>query len=1360
MKTLFLTILLCLASPALLRGQTISTAAGNGTQGSSGDGGSPTSANLNLPTGVSGDTSGTIYIADTGNNRIRRINATRDSITTFAGTGTAGFSGDAAAATSAKLDAPSGVFVDSAGVVYIADTGNHRIRQVTTAGIISTIAGIDTAGFSGDGAAATSAKLNGPTAVYARGGNIYIADTGNNRIRKITAGNITTIAGKDTTAGLFIDDTTAVAATLKSPTGVFVDTAGNIYIADTNNHRIRKITAADSTISTIVGTGSPGFLGDGDLPTNARLSFPAAVAVDSLGTLYIADRFNHRIRRINPAGNITTIAGIDSFGYSGDGSAANIAKLASPGGLFLSRADTLYIADASNHRIRRIVPNDTRILTRIDTVSPGNEVRLLSVALTGDAVTTVNSLSFTLSDLSSSSGLTIGDLVEFRLWESTDDSLSANDTPIGSLDASLVALGSQATIQASTFPKPSYGTVRYYILSVRVALSATQGHAFRVGVETGALSTTRGNRGSRAVASDSAATRIDVVATKLIFTRQPAGTFSGTALSVQPIVSAINDSGLVDLDFVDTISVTTSGTGTLLHNRTVAINGVATFGNLTYSTSIDDEKILLFADDDSSGAGGNLDSLVSDTLTINVFNDPPVVDFPALVLKEDDPIGFRTRFSAIVTDPDDTTFTFVFSSSHILASVSATNDSIIVVPEPDWFGIDTLTVTATDPFGLSASDQGIIEIKAVNDPPILLLADSLVFAEGDTLILDLKQQVKDVDNAFADLVWVLTPSTGLSSAYNSATGQLQLWSRPDTSGSFTLRVQVKDPEDLFARDTLQVEISQVNDPPVLSLLDASMLQGETLTIDLAAATSDLDHLRTELTWTAQSDSFVTIAINADKALLTPRATFSGSRDLVFTASDPAGGQSSDSFRLTVLRVNQSPVLGAIPDTTLAPGDSLVIDLGSFVADPDDSTETLIWSAIGGTRLATTLLGSVLTLAVPTGVESYREEIAIRVFDLFGATAHDTFAVSVEALLPPISAVPDIEFEAGKIFELLLAPYLNGKIISLGVSADSTLQVAIDVETQRVTISTIDHWKGTATIRINAQSDRGLVAVDTITTTVSNPLPVVAGLPELFLDAGLSTQITLDSYARDDEDTALLTWTALPDPGLQVSIHSVLHIATISAGDNLNGLVRVVFRATDIQGASAADTLLVNVHGVAADTSGTPTDTTATDSTNSNRKPAISAIPNLSFYRDRNATLTLDRYADDDGPLSALVWTATANPPTLMSITIDSTRIATISALQDSGQGTILLRIVDPGGLSAQIEVQVEILPELTNPQPGDFNRDGRIGFTDFFLLVDALGLTTFHPDWDPTFDLNDDGQITLDDFFRFVDAFNADNARQ
>ena len=148
--------------------------------------------------------------------------------------------------------------------------------------------------------------------------------------------------------------------------------------------------------------------------------------------------------------------------------------------------------------------------------------------------------------------------------------------------------------------------------------------------------------------------------------------------------------------------------------------------------------------------------------------------------------------------------------------------------------------------------------------------------------------------------------------------------------------------------------------------------------------------------------------------------------------------------------------------------------------------------------------------------------------------------------------------------------------------------------------------------------------------------MVEGLPQYFLDAGLTAQLSLDTYARDDEDIALLKWSALPDPGLRVSIHSVLHIATISASDQLNGMTRVVFVATAAQGATGSDTLVVNVHGNSRGT-------TQNGTTGSNLKPTISGIPALSFYRDQIQTLTLDRYVEDDGPLSALNWMATPSP---------------------------------------------------------------------------------------------------------------------
>jgi len=210
------------------------------------------------------------------------------------------------------------------------------------------------------------------------------------------------------------------------------------------------------------------------------------------------------------------------------------------------------------------------------------------------------------------------------------------------------------------------------------------------------------------------------------------------------------------------------------------------------------------------------------------------------------------------------------------------------------------------------------------------------------------------------------------------------------------------------------------------------------------------------------------------------------------------------------------------------------------------------------------------------------------------------------------------------------------------------------------------------------------------------------------------------------------------------------VATISASETLaTGPVRIVLKATDAQGASAVDTLLINIHGIAQ-----------TDTTDNNRPPTIAPIPAVSFHSGNTATLALDRYAEDDGSLSALRWKAIPDDRAVVSVVIDSSRIAAISALVDVGEGVIFFHVEDPEGLSAQTEVPVEVLPEVTDPESGDFDGDGRIGFADFFRFVDAVGLTPFHPGWDPAFDLNEDRQVSLDDFFLFADAFAASNAAQ
>jgi sugar lactone lactonase YvrE len=272
----------------------ISTVAGNGTLGFGGDGGTATAAQLSYPTGVAIDGSGNLYIADFANSRIRRVDPA-GIITTVAGN-TSGYSGDGGAATAAQLNQPYALAFDGSGNLYIGDVGNNRIRKITTAGIISTFAGNGTTGFSGDGAAATAAQLYTPYGLAADdGGNLYIADFFNNRIRMVSpAGIISTVAGTGP-GSFFGDGGPATAARLNSPSGVAVDGSGNLFIADVNNNRIRKVNPA-GIISTVAGTSSYGLSGDGGAATAAQLNNPRCVTVDNAGNLYITDFANDRIR--------------------------------------------------------------------------------------------------------------------------------------------------------------------------------------------------------------------------------------------------------------------------------------------------------------------------------------------------------------------------------------------------------------------------------------------------------------------------------------------------------------------------------------------------------------------------------------------------------------------------------------------------------------------------------------------------------------------------------------------------------------------------------------------------------------------------------------------------------------------------------------------------------------------------------------------------------------------------------------------------------------------------------------------------------------------------------------------------------
>jgi uncharacterized protein (TIGR03437 family) len=317
------------------------------------DGGPATSAPLRSPVYVATDAAGNVYIADAADNRIRKVSPA-GTISTICGNGLAGFTGDRGKATAATLNNPTSLAVDASGNLYVADKGNYRVRRISTDGTINTVAGNGGAGFSGDGQPATQAEIQPLAVAVDTKGNLFISDVGNSRIRKVdTQGIITTIAGSSS-PGFAGDNGPAISAQINPVVGLAADNAGNLYLADFYNYRVREITAG-GMMTTVAGSGTRGYIDDG-LAATSEVMIPAGVALDSTNThLYISDAFRSMVRVVTlSTGIIGTAAGNGNTGFTGEGQSATIAELNQPSGLAINAGNNLFICDLGNKRVRKV----------------------------------------------------------------------------------------------------------------------------------------------------------------------------------------------------------------------------------------------------------------------------------------------------------------------------------------------------------------------------------------------------------------------------------------------------------------------------------------------------------------------------------------------------------------------------------------------------------------------------------------------------------------------------------------------------------------------------------------------------------------------------------------------------------------------------------------------------------------------------------------------------------------------------------------------------------------------------------------------------------------------------------------------
>jgi len=821
----------------------ITTVAGTGGNMYSGDGGAATSAKLDEPVRVRVDSNGNLYIAVFGNHRIRKVD-TNGIISTVAGTGVNEYGGDGGAATSAQIRHPRGIAFDASGNFYIADYWNHRIRKVDTNGIISTFAGTGEQGFSGDGGAAKSAKLLYPENIVFYNNSLYIADSGNDRIRKIENVNssdsenrtITSIVGADIYNG---DNILASTASLYLPRNLSFDRNGNLYIAEQKAHRIRKIDTSGK-ITTVAGNGTSGYSGDGGAAISAQINNPRGVLVDDAGNIYISDISNSRIRKVDTNGIITTFAGTGESGYSGDGGAATSAKIASPYQLTIDKNENIYFADYSNNVVRKIDTNGI-ITTFAGTGESG-------YSGDGGAATSAK-LEWPLGvALDSEGNLYIADYTNNRIRKVDT---SGNITTVAGTGTSGYS-GDGGLATSATLDDPAGLAIDQ---SGNIYFCDTNNDVVRKIWKSGIITTIAGT-GIRGYSAPSTGTSTTFYA--------PYGIVLDSLNNVY-----IADSWNYLIRKLDASYHTLTGTPT--------------------NSDVGTTTMTLTASDGQSGSA-------TQSFTIKVINrnDAPVLSAISNVTTNEDTAKTVT-LSATDVDGDALTYTGKSNTDKVTISISST--TMTLTPAADWYGTASITAYVSDGT-VKDSTTFTLSVTAVNDAPVITAVanDSTNEETEKSIVLS----ASDID---ADALTYTASSDTSAVAVTISTDTLKLTPALNYTGTSVITVIVSD-NALADTTKFDFKVINVNDAPVIAAVanDTTSEDSDGKALKLSASDIDGD----VLTYSAFSDTLgLTVTVSNDTVRLKPVADYFGTSKVTAVTNDGAINDST-TFSFTVLNVQDAP----------------------------------------------------------------------------------------------------------------------------------------------------------------------------------------------------------------------------------------------------------------------------------------------------------------------------------------------------------------------------------------------------------------------------------------------------------------------